>query len=119
MRDSARAFLWEMLEMTSGPIVWFGHLVLVYGATSLGCSRQGEATLIGSEVVTGVTVVSTLLALGGSAWLIAHHARDLAEQGDSEARSFVDRVTIALGAFAVIGIVWTALPALIGPTCPT
>jgi hypothetical protein len=118
VRDDARGFLVEMLEMTAGPLIWFAHLVLVYGASSIGCSRQGEA-LFGGRTVDVVTAVSTLLALAASAWLLRHGVRDLRAEGRSEARNFVDRVTIALAGFGVIGIVWTALPALLGPACPT
>jgi hypothetical protein len=117
VHDDARGFLFEMLEMTAGPVIWFAHLVVVYGASSLGCSRQGEG-LFGSGVVDAVTAVSTLLALAGAAWLVWYGLRDLRAEGRSEARNFVDWVTIALAGYAVVGIAWTALPALLGPACP-
>jgi hypothetical protein len=117
VHDDARGFLFELLEMTAGPIIWFAHLVLVYGASSVGCSRQGAA-LFGSDAVDAITAVSTVLALTASAVMIGRGIRDLRAEGRSQARSFVDGVTIALGGYAVVGIVWTALPALLGPACP-
>jgi hypothetical protein len=116
VHDDARGFLFEMLEMTAGPLLWFAHLFVVYGTSSLGCSRQGEA-LFGSGVVAAVTLVSTVLALAAAAFLVRRGVRALRAEGSSPARSFVDRVTIALSAYAVVGIVWTALPALLGPAC--
>lgn len=116
MPDDARGFLFEMLEMTAGPIVWFGHLALVYGISSLACARHGPAPVDSGDVVA-VTLVSTLGALAVVGFMFFRALRELRGEGVAEGRRFVDRVTLALCGFALVAIVWTALPAVFGPEC--
>jgi hypothetical protein len=115
MHDDTKPFLGELIEMTAGPIIWFAHLVVVYGASSLACALNDRVFDAGD--VTGVTAVSTIAALAASVWLTLRAARGIRAPATLEGRSFVDSFTIALGTFAIMAIVWTALPAFLGPGC--
>ena len=116
VRDDARGFLFEMLEMTSGPLIWFAHLVVVYGISSLACARHGPRPVDSGDVVAA-TFVSSAVALAAVGLMLVRTLRDLRGEPASEGRRFVDRVTLALCGFALVAIVWTALPAVLGPEC--
>ena len=115
MRDDTRELMIELLEMNAGPMLWMAHLLSVYGATALYCAghlpfASGTALLAGSGAVT-------LLALAVSAWLLVRALREQAQPAASDARRFVNRVTIALVVFGIVAILWTGVPVVLAPAC--
>jgi hypothetical protein len=116
VQSDTRASLFELAEMTAGPALWFAHLLAVYGATALACAgllpfRSGAVAI--AVVAGGVSV----LAIAAAVWLLVRALRESAAPARGEARPFVNRVTAALCVFALVAIVWTALPVVLTPAC--
>jgi NADH:ubiquinone oxidoreductase subunit 6 (subunit J) len=110
MRSDTREFARESLEMLAAPLLWFAHLIAMYGVTALYCARN----LPGLPLVS---VVVTLGALGGLVWLSVNALRDLRAGADTPGRRFADAVAVGLCAFSALAIVWTVLPTLLVPSC--
>jgi hypothetical protein len=100
---SKRGFARQALWMSAGVIVWALHFTAIYGATALACARgvPGVAPL-GVALATWVAV----------ALLLAIIARGVRRRGE-----FEGWLSAALGAFALVAVVWEALPALIIEAC--
>jgi hypothetical protein len=91
------------LRMSSGVIVWALHFAAIYGVTGLACARAApQAALIG-------VALATLVAVGALVPIVVSGWRRRAE--------FESCFTAAVAAFALLAVVWEALPALWVPTC--
>lgn len=91
------------LRISAGVIVWAIHFAVVYGITALACAR-GAAALV-PWTVGGATLVAGALALV----VIA--------RGFIKRREFESWLSAALAGFALIAIVWEAIPVLLVPLC--
>jgi uncharacterized membrane protein YoaK (UPF0700 family) len=90
------------LWISSGPLVWALHFTALYGFAALACAR-GFA-----QVLPWVVAAATLVAGALAGALVLRHAR----RGD-----FIDWLTAALAAFALLAIAWQAVPAFVVPSC--
>lgn len=90
-------------RISAGVVVWALHFALLYGVTSVACSR-GAAAAAGPVIAVATAVaVALLLPIIVLAW------RRRAE--------FEAGLGAALGGFALIGVLWNALPLLFVPAC--
>jgi hypothetical protein len=95
----ARQALW----LSAGAIVWALHFTLIYGATALACARGVPAAApIGVALATALAV-ALLLAITVRGW----RRRD----------TFEGWLSAALALFALVAVVWEALPALVVEAC--
>jgi hypothetical protein len=117
MLSDVRRFFFEMFAMTAGALLWLAHLIVMYGATEVYCSRfaaQGG----GGERLLGVgSLALTLAALAVAALLLWRSWRAYGERDEPAGARFVAAVTVALWGFALIAITWTALPLALMPSC--
>jgi hypothetical protein len=90
------------LWISSGPLVWALHFAALYGFAALACAR-GFA-----HAVPWIVATATLVAAALAGVLVLRHAK----RGD-----FIDWLTAALAAFALLAIAWQALPAFVVPVC--
>ncbi|MCW5659434.1 MAG: hypothetical protein KIT60_17150 [Burkholderiaceae bacterium] len=91
------------LRMSSGVIVWGLHFAAIYGITGLACARAApQAALIGVAVAT-LFAVALLLPIVVSGW--------------RRRQEFESCFAAAVGALALLAVIWEALPALWVPTC--
>jgi hypothetical protein len=98
----------------AGPLVWTAHFLIVYASESLVCSRGGGAALhLGLVAAASVAGLLVLLAVTPYSWR-AGAARGL---GVSPGRAFMDRAAVALGLLGMLGLIWTALPAMLLSSC--
>jgi hypothetical protein len=111
----------ETLRMTGGLIVWGVHLGAVYAWSGLLCARGWDAEqLLGVPAVPFGIAAATLPALAGAALLLALTLRDLRRGDDppGSGRRIASGIGAWAAAFALVGVCWTALPALtVVPAC--
>lgn len=91
------------LRMSSGVIVWALHFAAIYGATALACARGVPQA---APVAVGL---ATLLALAALLPIIVAGWRRRAQ--------FEAWFAAGTAAFALLAVVWEALPALWVPAC--
>jgi hypothetical protein len=95
-----------------GPLLWAAHLFALYALEALVCAgRMSNASHLRplAVVLTAITV-AVLLAL------IAAHVRTTSHGPRSFAR-FLGDISTVLAVFALIGVLWGALSAVLLPAC--
>lgn len=88
------------LRLSAGPLLWLAHFAALYGFNAIACARG-----FSGAVPWGVGVATLILA-AGAALVTFRHRKD-----------FVDWLTAALGAVALLAILWQALPVLMVSPC--
>jgi hypothetical protein len=91
------------LWIASGVIVWALHFTAVYGFTALACARgfpRAVPWAIGAATLAAAAVAIAIIAMAYS-----------------KRRDFADGIAAGVAAFALLAIVWEALPVLIVPAC--
>lgn len=103
-RFTSTAFL-----IWSGLLTWAAYFLFVYVFAAVACAQRFAHQSVASiPVVPLVTAFVTVLALGTTVVLMRIAARRLATTS-----AFVRFLALALGALALICIVWVALPVLV------
>ena len=105
----------------SGPFVWAAHFSLLYGIEAAICSGLGRSSLESKFwlVALGLTAAA-LITLGCFvAWQLRLRRHDHNAANKINRSPFLRDVSIALVALAVIGVLWSTLPALVLPVCTT
>jgi hypothetical protein len=92
-----------VLRIATGPLAWALHFGALYAATAFACAR-GDA-----RTVPWVIGIATLAAAGACAWVIVAEWR--------RRDAFESWLAAALAAFALVAILWQALPVLLVPIC--
>jgi hypothetical protein len=89
------------LRISAGVIVWALHFALVYGFTGLACARGLGAAV--PWVVAAVTALAAALAV----LLVLKNLH----------AEFIQWMTAAVAAAALVAILWEGLAGLLVPTC--
>lgn len=101
-----------LLRLGTGPIVWFVHFTLTYGAEVVVCRPRPPAP----DAMPWFGATTTLLALTVLAWFaIASLRRDPAREGTDAA--FLRSAALLLSALAALGVIWTAIPITLLRAC--
>lgn len=108
--------VWMLL--LGGPVIWFVHFMAVYLAAEIGCKLvRFDIALLGVPGVSVVTIGATVLA---EVALVVATARALQRWRRGRGAGEEAKVAFAgilLGAFSVIAVVFTAVPALVLQPC--
>jgi hypothetical protein len=113
MRPSA--FTHDILLLFAGPIVWAVHFVAIYGLTGIVCARAGSAGVWLGLAWHGWAIVGAGL-LAAAALGACLRVRPRSE--DAHNRRFLRWSALALGALALLAIVWETLAVFLVPACP-
>jgi hypothetical protein len=110
--------LWLSL---TGPIVWVAHFSLLYGIDAAICSGFGMAFLERHFwlLALGLTALALITLLCFIAWQFAVRRRNDHAPNNGSGSPFLRDTSIALAALAMIGVLWSALPAMLLPACAT
>jgi hypothetical protein len=103
-----------MFQMLTGPVIWFAHFVVLYGAEALICTPP----LASSGAMTSVTIAATLaalVALGIFAAIVMRRPAT-ASRNHSDA-GLLRSVSLLLALLSAIAVTWVALPTAILPVC--
>ncbi|BBA33992.1 uncharacterized protein sS8_2038 [Methylocaldum marinum] len=116
---AALHFVTNTLRMLSGLLIWAAHFGIVYIATALVCARGfQELKWFGVGVVAWMVAIATTLAVGGILVVLVPAWRDLYRRSSwSATPAFIDWMTVAFGALALLAIVWVTLPVMLVPIC--
>lgn len=115
----------SLVRITWGPLVWAVHFLGSYSATAVYCAKLAE-TLGGLAVLSSGIALATVLALGAigwAGWRSWRQWRDGNEEwddagGSSEDRhQFLGHAAFLLAVISFIGVIYTALPALLSASC--
>ncbi|WP_065753136.1 hypothetical protein [Bradyrhizobium paxllaeri] len=104
----------DLLRLFVGPVVWFLHLALLYGAEALICTPS-----VGSgRVMMWLGIAATVTALGILVFLAAVPA-PRADGPPSQHRGaiFLHNTTRLLAFLSAIGVIWNALAVALVPVC--
>jgi hypothetical protein len=116
----------SLVRITFGPLVWMVHFVVSYAGTAVFCAKL-DAPQDAIAWLRGGIGAATLLALGGITWLGWQSWRQWRTDNNdiwddpaatSEDRhQFLGHAALLLAVISFIGVVYTALPALLSATC--
>lgn len=115
----------SLFRITFGPLVWTVHFLASYAATAVYCAKLWPTTL-GFDLLTwgiGVATVLALGAIGWAGWSSWRQWRDENEDwddadGSNEDRTqFLGHAAFLLTIISFIGVIYTALPALLSASC--
>jgi hypothetical protein len=104
----------DLLLLLVGPVVWFLHLVVLYGTEALICTPPvgTEQTMMRLGAVATGTAVAVLVIL------IATPAPGADQRpGEHTGAAFLHSTTLLLALLSGIGVIWNALPLALAPVC--
>ncbi|MGY6215536.1 hypothetical protein ACW73L_10280 [Methylolobus aquaticus] len=117
--SQAAAFIRTAVRILSGVLIWGGHFLFIYATTAVVCARGWDAERwLGVSLLTGVIGAATVAAGVIAGWMIARAVRSARHQRVSDGSAhFVDWITAALCALALVAIAWETLPLLLLTNC--
>ena len=101
-------FLW----LLAGPLVWFAHFTILYGAEALICMSPQST----GRLMAWIGSVATLVALATLALVAALLRTRLAPNQDTRL-SFLQSAALLTALLSALGVIWTAFPVAILPVC--
>ena len=104
--------LTDFLAVFAGPVVWFFHLVLLYGAEALICMPPAGS----GRAIMWVGGTATAGALGALV-LVAVSAPRMEGRSKHAGATFLRNTTLSLALLSAVGVVWSALPLALVPAC--
>ena len=105
--------LTDLLWLLVGPVVWFLHLVVLYGAEALTCRPP-----IGSgRAMMWMGAAATIAALGALAMLAAVSIRRVQDAEEQTDAAFLRKTSLLLALLSAVGVIWGALPLALVPVC--
>ena len=113
-----------LIFMVAGPLLWAGHLLLVYTLQSMSCAFRITGTArVDPFVVELAIIVLTLAAAAAlllSIWQPRATARLLRAAAflEGENGAFMVSVTRLLSALSLAGVLWAGATVLLLETCP-
>jgi hypothetical protein len=93
----------------AGPAIWAAHFLVVYASESLLCTRGG-----GASAHLAIIGVATAVGL---ALLLATTLRGRGPSTDTDGAGFMNAAATSLALLGMLGIAWSALPALLVSSC--
>ena len=113
-----------LVFLLAGPLLWAGHLFLVYALQSMLCAFRITGTASVEPLVIEIVIVLLTLAVAGALLLSIRQpqvtARVLRAAGllDGENGAFMISVMRLLSALSLAGVLWAGASVLLLETCP-
>jgi hypothetical protein len=107
--------LGDVLQLFTGPLVWFAHFVTLYGAEALICT-PGLVTAGAMTWVAAAATLAALAVLGGFGVMVMRRPVHDPKGGHNDA-PFLRSATLLLAMLSAIAVVWAALPVAVLPVC--
>lgn len=105
----------DLLQIFTGPIIWFAHFTFVYGAEALICTPPASSPRLMLWLGAAATVAA-LAGLGSFAVPLARRAA--AAPADQHAgAAFLHRAALLLALLSAIGVIWASLPIAVLRAC--
>ena len=103
----------DLLRLFVGPLVWFAHFTVLYGAEALICTPPVTMGRVMTWIGAAATLVA-LTALIAFAAMLLRLGRSAGEHGDS---TFLHEAALLLALLSAVGVIWTAFALLLLPVC--
>ena len=104
----------DLLRLFVGPVVWFLHLALLYGAEALICTPPAGS----GRAMMWLGTAATVAALGTLVLLAAVPApRADGRPSEHMGAAYLHNMTRLLAFLSAIGVIWNALPVALVPVC--
>src|SRR3546814_11085129 len=106
----------------AGRLIWAAHFLLIYGFAALACARGfADVRLLGAGVVPLIVGAATAVAILAVAAmlllaLLGPGKENAAARGGPR---FLRWMTALVSGLSLVAIVWTGLPVLLLPACPS
>lgn len=115
----AAAFVRTAARILSGVLIWGGHFLFIYATTAVICARGWDAQRwFGVGPLPGLIGAATVAAFAIAGWMIAQAVRSARHhRAPDRTAHFLDWMTAAVCALALVAIVWETLPLLLVPGC--
>lgn len=97
----------DLLRLGAGPLIWFAHFSLIYGAEAAMCRPPAPSP--GGLLSFGATL--TVAALAALGWLAFSEHRRLTSD------AFLHGAGLLLAGLAALAVLWTAVPLAVLPGC--
>jgi hypothetical protein len=113
-----------LVYLLAGPLIWAGHLFLVYAPQSVLCAfRFTGIASVGPMLIQAVVVSVTVLAAAAlllTIWQPRATARLLRAAGflDGESGAFMVSVMRLLSALSLAGVLWAGVTVFFLQACP-
>lgn len=105
------SFTRVFLLMLSGPLVWAGHFLFVYGVTGVMCARPA---MLDASMGPWIVGSASLVCIAAIVAILVGMRKSVPRAGEP---GFVPAMTCMLALLSVLAIVWETLPAFIVPIC--
>ena len=128
--EEERAFAEEsdtLWQLTLGPLVWAVHFAACYAAAAVTCAKAAEGVGHSLDALRVGIGVGTAVALGLIAWLgwrawrswgfLEDYEHTHEGYATEDRHEFIAHAAFLLCGVSFIGVVYTALPALLIATC--
>jgi hypothetical protein len=104
----------DLLRLFVGPVAWFAHFTVLYGAEALICTPPVTT----GHVMFWIGTAVTLIALAGLIVFAAKllRTRAAADEGADNA-AFLRGAALLLALISALGVIWTAFPIAVLPVC--
>lgn len=99
------------LYVLAAPAIWAAHFAVVYGYAALECARRLPEGSTMWVIVAAAVIAATTIA--GVMRRAMHGGFD----PGNDTERFLRWTTVALGALALLAIVWETLLGLLAPAC--
>lgn len=115
----------SLFRITFAPLIWTGHFLASYSATAVYCAKIFP-TAGGLELLRWGIGVATVLALAAIAWAgwrtwrqwrVDNPEREDADASNEDRHQFLGHAASLLSIISFIGVIYTALPALLSASC--
>jgi NO-binding membrane sensor protein with MHYT domain len=111
----ASSFTHNFLLLFSGPLIWAGHFVAIYGFTGILCARSyANVAWLGVGIAMWAIIGTGLVALIAMA---AVSLRVKPRDAAADNQVFVRWMTLALSLLSGTAIVWETLSVFLVPVC--
>jgi hypothetical protein len=119
MAELKRSFPRTAFYAAGGLLIWAADFLFIYVFAAIACARgYADTTVLGIGIVPLAGAIATLLAAGASAAIFLAGRREARPAvADSANGGFLPGLAAIAALLALIGIVFTGLPALLLRTC--
>jgi hypothetical protein len=117
--STAAAFIRTAVRILSGVLIWGGHFLFIYATTAVMCARGWDADRwFGVSPLPTIIGAASVAAVAIAGWMTARAVRSARHPGPPDRTAhFVDWMTAAICALALVAIAWETLPLLLLPSC--
>jgi hypothetical protein len=107
----------DLLQLFAGPVIWFAHFTVVYGAEALLCTPPASSPRIMIWLGAAATIAALAALAAFAAALVRRPAAEPVDQHTGAA--FLHRAALLLALLSAIAVIWVFFPIAVLRACTT